>query len=140
MIDFVVHRFTEASPSRSHIAEGNSNPKSSVLPQVGPAHWSSWSSRASIDALSLMGLYSCFSACLRRLRSDGSLPSAEETDVDDSSGLFFELRSLQIATNFFSELNKLGHGGFGPVYKVPSFLNPCEFNLDISSSLGKFAF
>lgn len=69
-----------------------------------------------------MGFHSWFSACLSKLRSRGSsVPAAEEADVDDSSGLFFELRSLQIATNFFSELNQLGHGGFGPVYKV-SFL------------------
>ena len=37
--------------------------------------------------------------------------------------LFFELRALQIATNFFSELNMLGHGGFGPVYKVLSLVS-----------------
>ncbi|CAN1267028.1 Putative G-type lectin S-receptor-like serine/threonine-protein kinase At1g61610 [Linum perenne] len=34
-----------------------------------------------------------------------------------TSELLFDLRTLQVATNFFSELNKLGHGGFGPVYK-----------------------
>lgn len=43
------------------------------------------------------------------------------------------LGSLRVATNNFSDLNKLGQGGFGPVYKVyriqvyarfiPSFLN-----------------
>ncbi|KAK4744146.1 hypothetical protein SAY87_010458 [Trapa incisa] len=64
-----------------------------------------------------MGFRSCFSSCLHKLGSGGSLAPAEGIDGDDSSGLFFELRSLQIATNFFSELNQLGHGGFGPVYK-----------------------
>ncbi|CAN0902445.1 G-type lectin S-receptor-like serine/threonine-protein kinase SD1-1 [Linum grandiflorum] len=29
------------------------------------------------------------------------------------------LRTLQIATNFFSDLNQLDHGGFCPVFKVP---------------------
>ncbi|KAK1384066.1 Protein kinase domain-containing protein [Heracleum sosnowskyi] len=47
--------------------------------------------------------------------------SGAKEDKDDDGGglgsLFFELRTLQIATNFFSELNMLGHGGFGPVYK-----------------------
>jgi len=28
------------------------------------------------------------------------------------------LGSLRVATNNFSDLNKLGQGGFGPVYKV----------------------
>ncbi|KAK1426040.1 hypothetical protein QVD17_14708 [Tagetes erecta] len=34
-----------------------------------------------------------------------------------SSDLFFDLQTLEVATDFFSESNKLGHGGFGPVYK-----------------------
>ncbi|CAN0891516.1 Putative cysteine-rich receptor-like protein kinase 31 [Linum grandiflorum] len=47
---------------------------------------------------------------------------AKSPDDDDAaaaatSDLFFDLRTLQVATNFFSELNQLGHGGFGPVYK-----------------------
>ncbi|XP_015882985.3 cysteine-rich receptor-like protein kinase 44 isoform X2 [Ziziphus jujuba] len=46
----------------------------------------------------------------------GGVDQADE-GVDFSWNLFFELRTLQIATSFFSDLNKLGHGGFGPVYK-----------------------
>jgi len=37
----------------------------------------------------------------------------------DSLDLIFDLHTLQLATNFFSSLNQLGHGGFGPVFKVP---------------------
>ncbi|XP_020212474.1 putative receptor-like protein kinase At4g00960 [Cajanus cajan] len=36
---------------------------------------------------------------------------------DDSFDLIFDLHTLQLATNFFSDLNQLGHGGFGPVFK-----------------------
>ncbi|KAA8535062.1 hypothetical protein F0562_030065 [Nyssa sinensis] len=30
---------------------------------------------------------------------------------------FFSFSSIEIATDHFSDANKLGHGGFGPVYK-----------------------
>jgi len=41
----------------------------------------------------------------------------------DVSGLnFFEMNTIQTATNNFSISNKLGQGGFGPVYKVREFL------------------
>ncbi|XP_027359442.1 putative receptor-like protein kinase At4g00960 [Abrus precatorius] len=35
----------------------------------------------------------------------------------DTLDLIFDLHTLQLATNFFSNLNQLGHGGFGPVFK-----------------------
>nr|POF23383.1 cysteine-rich receptor-like protein kinase 15 [Quercus suber] len=39
-------------------------------------------------------------------------------DVDDSGEmLYFDLSTILTATNNFSEVNKLGEGGFGPVYK-----------------------
>ncbi|GFP94658.1 g-type lectin s-receptor-like serine/threonine-protein kinase b120 [Phtheirospermum japonicum] len=61
-----------------------------------------------------MGLSSDICGCLRRrLRATDAAAAQEES----SSNLFFKLEALQIATNFFSELNQLGHGGFGPVYK-----------------------
>ncbi|XP_073296731.1 cysteine-rich receptor-like protein kinase 44 [Primulina huaijiensis] len=60
-----------------------------------------------------MGLYSGFCGCLRRPARD-----SEEDDADGTEdSLIFKLEELQIATNLFSGLNQLGHGGFGPVYK-----------------------
>lgn len=64
-----------------------------------------------------MGFLSSLCSCLEKRRKSGSADVGAEAD-DKEDGLFFELRSLQIATNFFSDLNQLGHGGFGPVYKV----------------------
>ncbi|XP_008240249.1 PREDICTED: cysteine-rich receptor-like protein kinase 10 isoform X1 [Prunus mume] len=67
-----------------------------------------------------MGFCFGFCACLERLKSGrgaGSARSDHADDALDSFDLFFDLHSLQIATSFFSDLNKLGHGGFGPVYK-----------------------
>lgn len=39
----------------------------------------------------------------------------EETDIESSQ---FDFDMIKIATNGFSDENKLGEGGFGVVYKV----------------------
>ena len=44
-----------------------------------------------------------------------------ELDEEDEKGLdvpFFDLQSILEATDNFSDANKLGQGGYGPVYKV----------------------
>ncbi|KAK8599979.1 hypothetical protein V6N13_060220 [Hibiscus sabdariffa] len=67
-----------------------------------------------------MGFLSKLFACIHKRFKAARGGSASEDGADDGSnthGLFFQLRALQIATNYFSELNRLGHGGFGPVYK-----------------------
>ena len=57
----------------------------------------------------------------------GNMSRAKEFCEGDSAGtgkskeswfLFFSLSSISAATDNFSEENKLGEGGFGPVYKV----------------------
>lgn len=48
----------------------------------------------------------------------------EETKAMDVP--FFDLESILAATNKFSNSNKLGQGGFGPVYKV---ITPFFFHL-----------
>nr|GLL21992.1 Tyrosine-protein kinase [Ipomoea trifida] len=82
-----------------------------------------------------------FCGCLRRrlARSGGAGGDEPENDGgDDSPDLFFDLRSLQIATNFFSDLNRLGHGGFGPVYKglMPSGQEVAVKKLSLNSRQG----
>ena len=43
---------------------------------------------------------------------------AVDEDDEDSGSLLFDLTTLRRATANFAEENKLGHGGFGAVYKV----------------------
>lgn len=38
--------------------------------------------------------------------------------MGSSESLLYDLSTLRAATDNFSEENKLGEGGFGPVYKV----------------------
>jgi hypothetical protein len=50
----------------------------------------------------------------------GNLPSGSNNkDMKEELELpFFNMDELASATNNFSDANKLGEGGFGPVYKV----------------------
>ena len=46
-----------------------------------------------------------------------------EFQQEDEKGIdvpFYDLESIRVATNNFSDENKLGQGGYGPVYKVIS--------------------
>ncbi|KAL9324499.1 hypothetical protein ACSQ67_009356 [Phaseolus vulgaris] len=67
-----------------------------------------------------MTLFSWLCPCFRKggATSDaGGDHHDDPTEPGDSLDLIFDLHTLQLATNFFSSLNQLGHGGFGPVFK-----------------------
>ena len=54
--------------------------------------------------------------------------SVQGRDDDDSGEMhYFNLTTTLTATNNFSDVNKLGEGGFGPIYKVKGQIN--YFNL-----------
>ncbi|XP_071691272.1 cysteine-rich receptor-like protein kinase 10 [Rutidosis leptorrhynchoides] len=65
----------------------------------------------------LSRLRGCLRSCATGRPTAAAAAAAAGADDNQSWDLFFELQTLQLATNFFSESNKLGHGGFGPVYK-----------------------
>lgn len=47
---------------------------------------------------------------------------SNETNMDELELPFFDFNTITMATNNFSQENKLGQGGFGIVYKVSVFL------------------
>uniref|UniRef100_J3M8E8 Uncharacterized protein n=2 Tax=Oryza brachyantha TaxID=4533 RepID=J3M8E8_ORYBR len=47
----------------------------------------------------------------------GSVNLGDEDEMRSSESLLYDLSTLRAATDNFSEENKLGEGGFGPVYK-----------------------
>jgi hypothetical protein len=49
------------------------------------------------------------------------LGSLEENDGKSIEVPYYTFRSILLATNNFSDSNKLGQGGYGPVYKVVLF-------------------
>jgi hypothetical protein len=53
----------------------------------------------------------------------------EENDNEGIEVPYFDFESILIATDDFSDANKLGKGGFGPVYKVIDFSSTLCFLL-----------
>ena len=45
-----------------------------------------------------------------------------------------DLASIHAATDNFSKANKLGEGGFGPVYRVRGLLNSCNLVVSLLAS------
>jgi hypothetical protein len=54
----------------------------------------------------------------------------EENDNEGIEVPYFDFESILIATDDFSDANKLGKGGFGPVYKVIDFSSTLCFLLN----------
>ncbi|KAI9197640.1 hypothetical protein LWI28_001967 [Acer negundo] len=68
-------------------------------------------------AAALLGFY-CYSSSLQKKRQKELEGGIFATDEDHSEEMhFFSLTTIKAATNNFSNENKLGEGGFGPVYK-----------------------
>ncbi|KAL1190768.1 Cysteine-rich receptor-like protein kinase 24 [Cardamine amara subsp. amara] len=59
-----------------------------------------------------------YSVAERLRETNGTAPPDNATDNITASGsLQFEFQAIEAATNSFDNVNKLGHGGFGEVYK-----------------------
>ncbi|KAG2241357.1 hypothetical protein Bca52824_096660 [Brassica carinata] len=85
------------------------------------------------------GFVALLKMCGGHNASEGDV-SAEDGSGD--RGIFFDLQELEIATDSFSEKNRLGHGGFGPVYKglMPSGEEIAVKKLSLNSRQGSREF
>ncbi|KAK2405021.1 putative receptor protein kinase [Trifolium repens] len=74
-----------------------------------------------VVVLVLLTLIICI--CLRRNRRRHSMAGSNREEIEDdddieiAESLQFNFDTIGVATNNFSEANKLGHGGFGVVYR-----------------------
>lgn len=82
-------------------------------------------------------LLCCMIKCLVLVTKTGSFPRSHdplmnevvfssnrhsgENNMDDLELPMFDFKTITMATNNFSEANKIGQGGFGSVYKVGCF-------------------
>lgn len=63
----------------------------------------------------------------RRVKDLIDLEGLEENDNEGIEVPYFDFESIVLATNDFSDANKLGKGGYGPVYKVIDFSSILSF-------------
>ncbi|KAJ4843020.1 hypothetical protein Tsubulata_005406 [Turnera subulata] len=102
--------------------DGNGDEKTDSKDAIRRRTWIILSSVLSAGFL-LLALAFIFYICRRRQQKDGKMGGIPETTSDSKSKEddlelpLFDLATLASATNNFSNTNKLGQGGFGPVYK-----------------------
>ncbi|CDP20472.1 unnamed protein product [Coffea canephora] len=112
------HNAARAQAAVSDLAEGSRDFKA----RGAVNQWVKLSVVGAAVATFLAALALLFWCCKLRKR-EGNLRKfmgPERPDLDDKGddeSLFFSFTSIEIATDHFSEENKLGQGGFGPVYK-----------------------
>ncbi|KAI9074066.1 hypothetical protein K1719_043958 [Acacia pycnantha] len=64
----------------------------------------------------IIGIY-CLIRKRKRNKYDSDLERKSASDFSNLDSLKYELARIEVATNMFSAYNKLGEGGYGPVYK-----------------------
>ncbi|KAM5588570.1 cysteine-rich receptor-like protein kinase 29 [Rosa sericea] len=98
-----------------------------------------------ISLVLIISLYVCLKARNKRKEKLEILPGEDSQDTDEirtADSLQFDFDTIRVATNNFSEANKLGQGGFGSVYKG-TLLNGEDIavkRLSINSGQGNLEF
>lgn len=65
---------------------------------------------------------------LRELGIDKRLQHRRSIRTNNNELQIFSFESVALATDYFSNVNKLGEGGFGSVYKVTQILQNLNIN------------
>ncbi|URD98746.1 receptor-like protein kinase [Musa troglodytarum] len=101
------------------------SPPSPTRPSSLPARFSSGKSKNTSRTVLIISIPIAASAvlivaiclCIRRSKPIKRRLRRNDEEVRSVESLLFDLATLRSATNNFSDANKLGEGGFGPVYK-----------------------
>uniref|UniRef100_A0ACD5UZ20 Uncharacterized protein n=1 Tax=Avena sativa TaxID=4498 RepID=A0ACD5UZ20_AVESA len=79
---------------------------------------------AALPTIAAINLVTCFLLCWRRRRTPAQAKQPYHTgystgasDIDSVDSMLIDILTLRAATSDFAEINKLGEGGFGAVYK-----------------------
>ncbi|KAJ8627942.1 hypothetical protein MRB53_021249 [Persea americana] len=72
----------------------------------------------------VLGLFFIIITCY--IRRKPKKKSNDEEEISSVESLQLDLDTIKVATNNFSDENKLGHGGFGAVYKYPTLVLPIQ--------------
>ncbi|KAJ9690112.1 hypothetical protein PVL29_012655 [Vitis rotundifolia] len=98
---------TPPPPSNTTSTKGkNSNTSWTVVLIVVPS--------AVISVMLIIAFICCF---LKRRRPSETVGTQDKDEIRNEESLQFDFAIIRVATNNFSDANKLGQGGFGPVYK-----------------------
>ncbi|CAN6452112.1 unnamed protein product [Victoria cruziana] len=105
------------SPSGNQTPDGSSADSNQISPDSNGSRKRIVIIVSIMVPLALLLLGAVFHLLLLKRKTTACNRTQGDEEIGDMESLVFSLESMRAATNNFSEANKLGEGGFGPVYK-----------------------
>ncbi|CAL4943607.1 unnamed protein product [Urochloa decumbens] len=112
---FETHEFFDTTPMLNLVAPPPPSPASADQAGGDGTRWRQYAGTVSAIVLGVAVVLLSVSAFF--LWRNGRTRLSYQEDDDHDASLLFDLATLRRATDDFAEENKLGHGGFGAVYK-----------------------
>ncbi|KAF7027015.1 hypothetical protein CFC21_039085 [Triticum aestivum] len=136
---FETHEFYDGSPAVKLAAPRPTPPPPSALPSStrDGIRWRQHAATVSAVVLGVAVILMSLSMIFL-WRNKATTQLSYQEDDEDPESLLFDLPTLRQATDNFAEENKLGHGGFGAVYKgfLPNGRQIAVKRLDKASGQG----